>query len=141
MLSKAWASERWVRGWPPGAVIKALCEAGALPTHPPVASQVDNQRRLVAELSSKMATLQSGVDAAAVRARPRLQRCMPACPLDEEMSRQCNPVMLCTLPVLTPCTCPPAPLQPWYDALESLHHLLPEDEARDRLTGESWARE
>lgn len=31
-----------------------------------------------------------------------------------------------------------AVLQPWYDLLEGLRHLLPEDEARDKLAGESW---
>ncbi len=28
--------------------------------------------------------------------------------------------------------------QPWYECLEGLKHLLPDDEARDRLAGESW---
>jgi hypothetical protein len=36
---------------------------------------------------------------------------------------------------------PPAPLQtkPWYDALEGMYHLLPEDDARVRLAGAGWA--
>lgn len=29
-------------------------------------------------------------------------------------------------------------LQPWYECLEGFKHLLPEEEARDRLAGESW---
>ena len=33
---------------------------------------------------------------------------------------------------------PPPPLQPWYEHLESLRHLLPEEEAKDKATGESW---
>ncbi|KAJ9531689.1 hypothetical protein QJQ45_021839, partial [Haematococcus lacustris] len=28
--------------------------------------------------------------------------------------------------------------KPWYEQLETLRHLLPEDEARDKFTGEAW---
>lgn len=30
-------------------------------------------------------------------------------------------------------------LQPWYDLLESMHHALPDEDARDKFAGESWA--
>jgi hypothetical protein len=30
------------------------------------------------------------------------------------------------------------PVQPWYELLEAHRHLLPEEEARERLAGESW---
>lgn len=29
-------------------------------------------------------------------------------------------------------------LQPWYSALEAMRYLLPEDQARERLAGQSW---
>jgi hypothetical protein len=29
-------------------------------------------------------------------------------------------------------------LQPWYNALEAMHYLLPEDQAREKLAGQSW---
>ncbi len=29
-------------------------------------------------------------------------------------------------------------MQPWYEHLESLRYLLPEEEAKDKFTGESW---
>jgi hypothetical protein len=34
------------------------------------------------------------------------------------------------------CSCCAA--QPWYAALESIRYLLPEDDATDKLTGQSW---
>jgi hypothetical protein len=30
-------------------------------------------------------------------------------------------------------------LQPWYEALDSFQYLLPEDEAKDKFTGDTWA--
>jgi hypothetical protein len=29
-------------------------------------------------------------------------------------------------------------MQPWYDALEELRYLLPDDEAKEKLAGEGW---
>jgi hypothetical protein len=29
-------------------------------------------------------------------------------------------------------------LQPWYSALEAMRYLLPDDQAREKLTGQSW---
>jgi hypothetical protein len=29
-------------------------------------------------------------------------------------------------------------LQPWYEHLEALRYLLPEEDAKDKFTGESW---
>jgi hypothetical protein len=30
------------------------------------------------------------------------------------------------------------PPQPWYEHLEALRYLLPEEDAKDKFTGESW---
>jgi hypothetical protein len=37
-----------------------------------------------------------------------------------------------------PITHHPLASQPWYQLLETSRHLLPEEEARERLAGESW---
>lgn len=29
-------------------------------------------------------------------------------------------------------------LQPWYSALEAMRYLLPDDQAREKLAGQSW---
>jgi len=34
--------------------------------------------------------------------------------------------------------CLPACLQPWYSALEAMRYLLPDDQAREKLAGQSW---
>jgi hypothetical protein len=31
-------------------------------------------------------------------------------------------------------------LQPWYEALDGFQYLLPEDEAKDKFTGDTWAQ-
>ncbi len=36
------------------------------------------------------------------------------------------------------CVCVTCISQPWYEHLESLRYLLPDDEARDKFIGESW---
>ncbi|WIA31960.1 hypothetical protein OEZ86_002815 [Tetradesmus obliquus] len=54
--------------------------------------EVDQQRKFIAELPAKMASLVAEVEGA----------------------------------------------QPWYAALESMRYLLPEDDAKDKLTGQSW---